>query len=290
MTAERDSIAKLPPDRKRDERRATTPRSSSFPVAACEAQTAECTPRKLEYAGNETQIDVVAGQQAASRSSASRPLQESAAVRRRRRRRQAAGHPRRLAVRAGQIEWLQGRSIAMMTSTGGSARRLRDRSGVEEDHDDPRRPPRREQRDRTTRRSSTSSSSSTDLTHPTELFIANADGTNERKLTSFNDKVNSEVAWADAERVQVQVGRRARGRRLADEAVRLRRRRRSIRSCSTSTAARTRSTTRAGSTNSRASPARACACCSRIRAARAARTPSSPTRAAAIGAARTSTI
>jgi dipeptidyl aminopeptidase/acylaminoacyl peptidase len=41
---------------------------------------------------------------------------------------------------------------------------------------------------------------STDLTHPTELYIANADGTGERKLTTFNDKVNAEVAWADAER------------------------------------------------------------------------------------------
>jgi dipeptidyl aminopeptidase/acylaminoacyl peptidase len=44
---------------------------------------------------------------------------------------------------------------------------------------------------------------STDLTHPTELFVANADGTGERKLTSFNDRVNSEVAWSDAERFMV---------------------------------------------------------------------------------------
>ena len=41
---------------------------------------------------------------------------------------------------------------------------------------------------------------STDMTHPTELFVANSDGTGERKLTSFNDKLNSEVAWSDAER------------------------------------------------------------------------------------------
>ncbi len=41
---------------------------------------------------------------------------------------------------------------------------------------------------------------STDLTHPTELYVANADGTNEHKLTSFNDKLNTEVAWSDAER------------------------------------------------------------------------------------------
>jgi dipeptidyl aminopeptidase/acylaminoacyl peptidase len=40
----------------------------------------------------------------------------------------------------------------------------------------------------------------TDLTHPTELFVANADGSNEKRLTSFNDKVNADIAWSDAER------------------------------------------------------------------------------------------
>jgi dipeptidyl aminopeptidase/acylaminoacyl peptidase len=40
----------------------------------------------------------------------------------------------------------------------------------------------------------------TDLTRPTELFVANADGSGERKLTSFNDKLVGEVAFSDAER------------------------------------------------------------------------------------------
>ncbi len=40
----------------------------------------------------------------------------------------------------------------------------------------------------------------TDMTHPTELFIADANGGNERKLTDFNEKLNAEVAFADAER------------------------------------------------------------------------------------------
>ena len=40
----------------------------------------------------------------------------------------------------------------------------------------------------------------TDLTHPTELFLANADGSGEKRLTSFNDKINAEIAWSDAER------------------------------------------------------------------------------------------
>ncbi|MDX2184819.1 MAG: S9 family peptidase [Gemmatimonadaceae bacterium] len=40
----------------------------------------------------------------------------------------------------------------------------------------------------------------TSLTKPTELYVANADGTGERKVTAFNDALNAEVAWADAER------------------------------------------------------------------------------------------
>jgi len=40
----------------------------------------------------------------------------------------------------------------------------------------------------------------TSLTKPAELFIASADGSGERQLTRFNDKLNSEIAWSDAER------------------------------------------------------------------------------------------
>ncbi len=40
----------------------------------------------------------------------------------------------------------------------------------------------------------------TSMTRPTELFIANADGTNERQLTSFNNALNERVAFSDAER------------------------------------------------------------------------------------------
>src|SRR5690606_18518387 len=39
----------------------------------------------------------------------------------------------------------------------------------------------------------------TSVNSPTELYVANANGSGERKLTSFNDALNSEVAWADAE-------------------------------------------------------------------------------------------
>jgi dipeptidyl aminopeptidase/acylaminoacyl peptidase len=40
----------------------------------------------------------------------------------------------------------------------------------------------------------------TSMTKPTELFVASADGQGERQLTRFNDKLNAEIAWSDAER------------------------------------------------------------------------------------------
>ncbi|MBR9991341.1 MAG: S9 family peptidase [Gemmatimonadetes bacterium] len=41
---------------------------------------------------------------------------------------------------------------------------------------------------------------STSVDRPTELFIADANGRNERQLTSFNADLNREIAWTDAER------------------------------------------------------------------------------------------
>lgn len=41
---------------------------------------------------------------------------------------------------------------------------------------------------------------STSVTKPTELYIAGVDGRSERKLTGFNDALNREIAWSDAER------------------------------------------------------------------------------------------
>ena len=44
----------------------------------------------------------------------------------------------------------------------------------------------------------------TSVNLPTELYIADANGRNERKLTTFNDSLNRAVAWADAERFTYQ--------------------------------------------------------------------------------------
>ena len=44
----------------------------------------------------------------------------------------------------------------------------------------------------------------TSVTKPTELYVADIDGTNERPLTDFNHWVNAEIAWSDADKFTFQ--------------------------------------------------------------------------------------
>ena len=44
----------------------------------------------------------------------------------------------------------------------------------------------------------------TSVTRPTELYVADASGANERRVTDFNDRINAEIAWSDAERFTYQ--------------------------------------------------------------------------------------
>ncbi|MGE5731003.1 MAG: TolB family protein, partial [Gemmatimonas sp.] len=213
VNAERDSVNKLQPDRKRDERPRNDTEIFVLPVAACEAQTTECNPRALEYAGNESQLAwspdsrriAFVGQP--GRFKNQRLFVVSA----------AGGKPQDVLgswqYEPGQIRWLANGQLAMVTSTGGNSGLYtidpdskkvttvlsgrRQISGVTFDAAE-----------------RTVVYVSTDLTHPTELYVATiggacagatngAQGGCERKLTSFNDKLNTEVAWADAERFMV---------------------------------------------------------------------------------------
>jgi dipeptidyl aminopeptidase/acylaminoacyl peptidase len=199
VTAERDSVSKLPPDRKRDEALRNDTDIYLLPVAACEAQSAECKPRKIEYAGAESDM---------TWSPDSRQLAFVGRPGRFRNQRlfvvpADGGKPQDILgswqYEPGNIEWMNDGSIVMITSTGGRSGVLkidpatraittvlggrRQISGVAFD-----------------KAQSHVVYVATDVTHPTELFIANADGSNERKLTFFNDKANAEVAWSDADR------------------------------------------------------------------------------------------
>src|SRR6185437_4194141 len=199
VTAERDSIAKLPPDRKRDELPRNATEIFILPVAACDAGSAECMPRKISYAGNETNLQwspdskeiAFVGQPARFKNQRLFIVGAD------------GGKPQDILgawqYEPGQIRWLRNGQIAMITSTGGS-------SGVYSINPatkqiTPLLSGRRVIRDVTFDADEKHIVFvATDLTHPTELYIANADGTGERKLTTFNDKLNSEVEWADAER------------------------------------------------------------------------------------------
>jgi dipeptidyl aminopeptidase/acylaminoacyl peptidase len=200
VNAERDSINKLPPDRKRAE----LPRNDSeifiISVADCEANSANCTPRKLEYTGNES--DVQWSPDSKRIAFVGTPAQFK-------NRRlfvvdAAGGKPQDILgswqYEPGNITWLADGGIMMFTSTGGStgvykidpgSKKITTVLGGRRQVNSP-------VLDRAQQRIVFVE---TDLTHPTELYIANADGTNERKLTSFNDKLNSEIEWANAERV-----------------------------------------------------------------------------------------
>jgi dipeptidyl aminopeptidase/acylaminoacyl peptidase len=198
VTAVNDSIGKLPPDRKRDELPRNDTEIYLLPVTACEAKTAECTPKKLEFAGNETQLKWSPdSKQIAFVGQTGRFKNQRLYVV------PAAGGKAQDILGAwpyepGNIQWLKNGTISMATSTGGSrgvyaidpnTKKISTIIGGRRVVNNP-------TYDATQSRIVYIA---TDMTHPTELFIANADGTGERKLTSFNDKVNSEIAWSDAE-------------------------------------------------------------------------------------------
>ena len=124
--------------------RATTPRSSSFRSRPAKRTAAACTPRKIEYAGNETQVTwspdskqlAFVGQP--GRFKNQRLFVVDA----------AGGKPQDLLgawpYEPGQIQWLKSGQISMATSTGGSHGVYSIDPVTQEDHDCARRTPARE--------------------------------------------------------------------------------------------------------------------------------------------------
>jgi len=198
VTRERDSLAKLPFSRKRDEADRNGTDLYLLPVAACEAKTAACVPRRIAHAGEES---------SATWSPDSKQLAFVA--------RKGAYQSNRLFVvpvsggkprdvlgawryEPGTISWWDNGTIRMQTETGGNnglhavdvatgavttvlggRRRI---AGLQVDS-------------ARTRMVFVA----TDHAHPTELYVTDSNGGNERKLTSFNEALNQEVAWSDAE-------------------------------------------------------------------------------------------
>jgi len=191
--AERDSLARLPYDAKRDE----APRNESdvFVVAVTGGQPRRLTTfvgneRDLAWSPDGKKISFVA---AASRVASQRLYTVDV----------AGGEPTNLLgtwqYEPDSYEWLPAGDIAMSASVGGRSAlfRLDPRTKQLKEVLGGRRRLNDFAFDAAKR---TVAYVATSVDAPTELYVANADGTGERKLTSFNEKLNQQIAWSTAER------------------------------------------------------------------------------------------
>ena len=193
VRAERDSLAPLPYDAARDE----APRNDNdiFVIAIDGG-----TPRRLTTLdGNEGSLAWSPdGRSLAFTSSTTRTGQEELRIVD-----VAGGTPREVIgdwrYEPGDIEWTPDGQILMTAAIGGRTAlfRVDPRTGALQELLGGRR--------RITGTAYDTAYSrvafvATSIDAPTELFIANIDGTGERQLTSFNTALNEEIAWSDAER------------------------------------------------------------------------------------------
>ena len=201
VAKERDNFAKLPRDRKRDEADRNDTDLYLLPVAECEAGNAgACKPKKIEYAGSETNIVwspdskqfVFVGRPGQYNSSRLFLVNAD------------GGKPVDLLgawkYEPGNIEWFKNGKIRMQATTGGASGLYeidpatkqmttilggrRQVSGIIMD-----------------RAQTKLVYTSSDQSHLAEYFVADINGQNEKKLTSFNDSLSNEVAFSDAERI-----------------------------------------------------------------------------------------
>ena len=221
VAAERDRFAKMPRDRKRDEADRNDTDLFILPVADCEAgNAATCKPKKIEYFGNESNI--IWAPDGKRFAFVGRPGQYGSS------RLLLASVDGGKAVdllgtwqyEPGQIEWFKDGKIRMQATTGGSSGLYavdpdskqmttilggrRQVGGIMMD-----------------KAQSKLVYTSSDISHLAEYYVSDINGQNEKKLTTFNDALQKEVAFSDAERALREVGRRLRDRNVVDEAVRL---------------------------------------------------------------------
>lgn len=196
---ERDSLAKLPVSHTGDPPDRNEGDLFVLPVGACDTGAADCKPRKVDYFGTESEVFwspdskqiVFVGRAGRLRSSRLYGVPPD------------GGKPVDLLgswkYEPGTIELWKDGTIRMQTTTGGSSGLWQLNLATKDVS--PILGGRREIRSIMYDKDKTKIVYlSTDLTHPEELFVSDINGKGERKLTGFNDKLNSEVAWADAER------------------------------------------------------------------------------------------
>ncbi len=200
VARERDSIAKLPPNHVRDDADRNETDLYILPVAECEAgNAAACKPKKVEYFGSETNI--IWGPDNKQFAFVGRPGQFSSS------RLMLATIDGGKAVdllgtwkyEPGQIEWFKDGKIRMTTTTGGSAGLWQVDPATKVIS--PILGGRRVVGDLVMDKAQTKLVyTSTDVSHLAEYYTSDINGQNERKLTTFNDALQKEVAFSDAER------------------------------------------------------------------------------------------
>jgi dipeptidyl aminopeptidase/acylaminoacyl peptidase len=200
VARERDSIAKLPPNHVRDDADRNETDLYILPVAECEAgNAAACKPKKVEYFGSETSI--VWGPDNKQFAFVGRPGQFSSS------RLMLATVDGGKAIdllgawkyEPGQIEWFKDGKIRMVTTTGGSAGLWQVDPATKVVS--PILGGRRVVADLLIDKAQTTLVyTSTDVSHLAEYYTSDINGQNEKKLTTFNDALQKEVAFSDAER------------------------------------------------------------------------------------------
>jgi dipeptidyl aminopeptidase/acylaminoacyl peptidase len=200
VARERDSVAKLPPNHVRDDADRNETDLYVLPVAACEAgDAAACKPKKIESFGSETNIIWSAD----SRQLAfiSHPGQFSSTHL------MLASVDGGKAVdilapwkyEPGQIEWFKDGKIRMITTTGGAGGLWQVDPATKQVT--PILAGRRVVGDIIVDKAQTKMVyTSTDVTHLAEWYTSDINGQNEKKLTTFNDALQKEVQFMDAER------------------------------------------------------------------------------------------
>lgn len=199
---ETKALAKAPlsiaAQRKRDEADRNETDLYVIEVAACEANAASCKPTKIEYFGAESDIIWSADNKQIAfvgrpgRYSAARLLLAPATGGK------ATDILGTWKYEPGNIEWWKDGKIRMQTSMGGrsgiyaidpATKQISDVLGG-----------RRQVTEISYDKNKTKIVyTSSDISHLAEIYVANADGTNEKKLTTFNDQLQKDVKFSEGE-------------------------------------------------------------------------------------------
>jgi dipeptidyl aminopeptidase/acylaminoacyl peptidase len=200
VARERDSVAKLPPNHVRDDADRNETDLYILPVAECEAgSAATCKPKKVDYFGGETNVIWSADSKQFAfvgrpgQFSSSRLLLSTI----------DGGKPVDILgawkYEPGQIEWFKDGKIRMITSTGGSSGLWQVDPATKQVS--PILAGRRVVGDIVMDKAQTKLVyTSSDISHLAEYYTSDINGQNEKKLTTFNDALQKEVAFSDAER------------------------------------------------------------------------------------------